>query len=103
MAPSTRPKKLSFLGASQSSPGNPLSLCLALTLGHNIGFHQIAGWFQGLGNARFGSRQFSLSQTHVLHGLTYRKSFLCLQRQGQMLTQGCLDDGGCLFQQDWEC
>ena len=21
----------------------------------------------------------------------------------QMLTQGCLDDGGCLFQQDWEC
>lgn len=51
----------------------------------------------------FGSRQFSLSQTHVLHGLTYRKSFLYLQRQGRMLTQGCLDDGGCLFQQDWEC
>ena len=31
------------------------------------------------------------------------RALLSTCRRGQMLTQGCLDDGGCLFQQDWEC
>ena len=58
VTPSTRPlQKLSFLRALQSFPGNPLSLCLALTLGRNIGFQQTAGWFfWGLGNARVWSQ-----------------------------------------------
>ena len=58
VAPTTRPlQKLSFLWALQSSPGNSLSLCLALTLTGNIGFHQTAGWFfRGLGNARVWSQ-----------------------------------------------
>lgn len=54
---------------------------------------QLGGSSGGWEMPVFGPRQFSLRQTHVLHGLTYRKSFLCVQRQGRMLTQGCLDEG----------
>lgn len=45
----------------------------------------------------FCLRQVSLAHEHVLHGLVFRKSFLCMQMQAWMLTQGCLDGPGLLI------
>lgn len=75
-----------------SYPGNLLGLHLVLTLGHSLGsLHRQLGGSSSGWEMPGCLRQVGLPQEHVLHGLTFRNPFLCVQRQGQMLTQGCQD------------